>query len=153
MQLREWTVNALSVELRRDRRLINKVIANSGIKPTRENKRSRFYRIAEIVNALCESGELNLEQERAKLAKEQREKVRLQNKEKRGELVPVNQVTELWTKVAIACRSKLLALPNKMAAQVFCSQSVPETQEMLRVEVYAALNELSEELVSCADRE
>ena len=49
---KEWTLSGLSVELRMDHRGLSKKIED--VKPCRENKRSRFYRMADVVRALVD---------------------------------------------------------------------------------------------------
>lgn len=61
---------------------------------------------------------LNLEQERARLAKEQRLEKEMTNARLRGELVSAVEVKEAWAGMILACRTKLLSLGSKVAARV-----------------------------------
>ena len=61
---------------------------------------------------------LNLEMERAKLAKAQRIGVEMANATRRGELIEGDGVATAWGVLVMACRAKLLSLGSKVAARV-----------------------------------
>lgn len=86
---------------------------------------------------------LDLQQERAKLAKEQRKKTRLQNEEIEGKLINAEEAKEEWTKYILNCRAKLLALPNKITPQVANQSSHSQIHNIIKKNVYDALNELA----------
>jgi terminase small subunit / prophage DNA-packing protein len=69
--------------------------------------------------ALVEAGlekPLDLERERARLAKEQADAQELKNAQARGELIPANEVEGLWQAAAGRCRSILLGAPPGYAS-------------------------------------
>jgi len=141
--MQEWTVNSLSIELRRDRRTLTKIIAESGLKPVSEGKRSKYYHLADVVGALFGSDDLDLQQERAKLAQKQTEKAELQIAEMRTTLIDAEEVKETWTKYVMSCRAKLLSLPTKMASEVLTVDTLQEAQDVIKLHVNEALKELA----------
>ena len=47
----EWTVSKISLELRRDRRTIDKAINAGDVKPIRTKGRAKYYRLADVVSS------------------------------------------------------------------------------------------------------
>jgi len=91
----------------------------------------------EIVGA-----KLNLEQERAKLAREQTIGQQMANAVKRGELVYATEVDHAWANLIAACTVKLRSLGNKIAARL----PVPNKRVVaadINKEIDRALRELS----------
>lgn len=90
---------------------------------------------------------LNLEQERAKLARAQTEAAQMLNAQRRGELVIAREVEEAWAGMIASAKVKLLSLGNKIAARLGVAN--PRiVADQINKEVRAALRELS----SNADR-
>lgn len=106
----------------------------------------RWLREKSIGRGVDNSGnglELDLQQERAKLAKEQRKKTRLQNEELEGVLVNAEELKEDWIKYISSCRAKLLSLPTKLAPLVLPLTTTQETQDVIKKGVHEALDELA----------
>ena len=89
------------------------------------------------------SGDLDYTQERAKLTRLQAEKVTLDLEQQRGNLLPLEMVIEGWQGLFANARARLLALPPKAAAQVIGMESYLEVEEVIRVIIYEALDELA----------
>lgn len=85
---------------------------------------------------------LNLNTERARLAKEQADKTTLENQKLRGELVDVDRVAQEWERIATAVKSKLLSLPTKAAPILQGNDSIPDIQDTLDNLIREALEEL-----------
>jgi phage terminase Nu1 subunit (DNA packaging protein) len=71
--------------------------------------------------ALAEAGgekPLDLNAERARLAKEQADAQELKNRVSRGELLPASEVEGLWQSAAGRCRSILLGIPNSSSERI-----------------------------------
>jgi len=113
------------------------------------------YETADVIRWMCRreveklttgsQGErLDLEAERARLAKEQADKTELGNKVLRGELVPVTEPAALLEKVIVAFRSRVLSIPTKAAPHVHGCKTLSETRDELENALYDALNELAQ---------
>jgi len=87
---------------------------------------------------------LDLNTERAKLARLQAAKVQLDLDERGGKLYPPDLLIEYLDKMLQHIRSHLLALPSKAAPAVHSCKSVGATAEEIQKYVYDALTELSE---------
>jgi phage terminase Nu1 subunit (DNA packaging protein) len=72
---------------------------------------------------------LDLESERARLAREQADAQELKNAQARGELLPANEVEGLWQSAAGRCRSILLGIPNSSAERIVLIARREETAE------------------------
>jgi terminase small subunit / prophage DNA-packing protein len=71
------------------------------------------------------------------------ELLELQVSERRGELVELTAVTDLWARAINNCRARLLSMPAKLAA-IFATQQDPGViRERLDSEIRRALMELS----------
>ena len=82
--------------------------------------------------------------EKTRLAREQGDKLSIENSIKRGELVYVSEVVSTWSDHIVSCRAKLLGLPTKVAPQLVNQTNANAIAGKLRDEIDAALYELSE---------
>lgn len=88
-------------------------------------------------------GALDLNQERARLAKAQADKTTLEAAELKGEMVRYEEISAHWTNRAAACRSRLLTIPSKIAPRVRAAVNDFEAAATLEVEICEALEEIS----------
>jgi phage terminase Nu1 subunit (DNA packaging protein) len=76
-----------------------------------------------------------LYEERAAMAKMAREKLE-------GSLVSVDETFRTWTDLVVMVRARILALPSKLAPRLLGKHHAAEVQEIIRLEVYEALEDL-----------
>lgn len=57
-------------------------------------------------------------------------------------LIPASDIETAWTEATTNMRAKLLSLPTKAAAEVFSAESISEVKNLLKEQIYEALNEL-----------
>ena len=82
--------------------------------------------------------------ERTRLAKEQGDKLAIENSIKRGELVYVSDVVQAWSEHISGAKAKLLSLPSKVAPQLVNQPNANVIAARIREEVDTALTELAE---------
>ena len=82
--------------------------------------------------------------EKTRLAREQGDKLAIENSIKRGELVYVSDVVQTWADHIASARAKLLAMPTKLAPQLVSQSNANVIAVRIREEIDAALDELSE---------
>lgn len=82
--------------------------------------------------------------ERTRLAKEQGDKLAIENSIKRGELVYVSDVVGAWSEHISNARSKLLSLPSKVAPQLVNQPNANVIAAKLREDIDTVLYELAE---------
>ncbi len=134
----------LGVSPRHVRRLIE-----DGVLP--RPKAPRRYDLAACVEAYyrwkfdrgTDSEAPDLSRERALLARSQRQKVELELRVRRQELVELSRVEAVLSEVFSRCRSKLLALPTKAAPLLVGVKSLPRARDLLDGLVREVLSELA----------
>lgn len=85
---------------------------------------------------------LELGAERARLAKEQADAKEMENAVERGDLVYIEHIVKQFESQLGKCKTKLLAVPTKVAAEAHAAASVKEVQEIMESAVLEALSEL-----------
>jgi len=83
--------------------------------------------------------------ERLRLLKTQTEKGERDNSVERGEFLRASDVLEVWTRKMLNCRSRLLAMPTKLALTLINQTEPGLVAELIKREVYMALTELANE--------
>ena len=87
-------------------------------------------------------GKLDGAHERARLAKEKADAQAIENAKALGELVQKDEVATNWDKLVTACKTRLLAIPNKAAPQVV-GMDPKEASGFIRGLIVEALEELA----------
>lgn len=72
-----------------------------------------------------------------------REKAELELQLLKGDLIKADEVKQLYGGMVLTFRSKMLALPTKVAPQLLDIQNLVTVQDILSEEIYSALTELS----------
>lgn len=93
---KDYTISGLAVELRRDKRTIASIIDESNIDPVRKKGAYKYYHISDIVTAMLDSSGLDLQQEKALESRERRRKLKLENDEREGLTIVVDDVVEAF---------------------------------------------------------
>jgi terminase small subunit / prophage DNA-packing protein len=94
------------------------------------------------------AGDLDLVQERARLAKERADATAMKNAISRGELLPADEVERTWTALLREVRSGCLALPPRIGSRLGLDRA---GVDIVREEVYGALDALSKEITDACD--
>ena len=103
------------------------------------------YLLDPVVRALYDKQKLDLNEERAKLAKIQTEKQQIEINKLNGELVPIGEVRKEASKVATSIKSKLTSMPARMAGQLSTMSDDAEIESALEEEIQQILEDLSNE--------
>lgn len=85
---------------------------------------------------------LDLQAERARLAKEQADQKEMENAVERGDLVYINDIVKQFEDQLQKAKVKVLAVPTKVAAEVHAAKEVKECKEIIEEAVKEALSEL-----------
>lgn len=144
MMAQEWSINGLSVEFGIDRRTVAKRLQD--VPPCRQDDRTSYYLmrdVAALVGSVPESsGALDLNAERARLAKEQADKTAMENAEKRGVLGNMQKLSEHWAREGANVRTRLLSIPTTAAPQIV-GLEIAAAKDLLENLINDALTELS----------
>ena len=120
------------------------------VEPAKVEGRSRLYYLVDVAPFLAarppaaegeEPTDYNLE--RAKLTRVQTQLAQAKLDELNGRLAPVDAFEHAMTEAFSRCRSRLLAIPVKVAPRAV-GKNTPEIAEIVRQHVYEALRELAE---------
>lgn len=147
MQAQLWTVSGLAVELDRDRRSLSRELEN--LEPDEVEKQGnrtvRRYRMARVVAHLMgQRGEaLDLNAERARLAKEQADKIERENALARGELVVIGAVEKWAEGLFHEVKAKFLGMPRALAPLLAAYTDPRQVEEKLEDAIHESLRALS----------
>lgn len=108
-----------------------------------DEARTEYIRhLRKIAAGRANSGELDLGEERARLAKEQADAKEMENAMLRGELVYIDDVAKQFGQQASAVKTRLLAIPSKAAPLVINCTKPVEAREIIEEMIEEALYEL-----------
>lgn len=142
MQPEEWTAHRLSVEFNISYHVANRRLRN--VQPVRVDGQKKYYRIADAAPALLGGAEgeiLGFEEARNRKMAAEAQLLELDLMVKRGELMPVGEVSTDLDRTFGAVRSKLLAIPSKLAP-VLSPKDPFKAQRLLDAEMSDVLAEL-----------
>jgi len=108
-----------------------------------ECRQSYISRLRESAAGRANAGDLNLTDERARLAKEQADAKAMENAITRGELVYIDDVAKRVEVALSNVKTKLLAVPTKVAAEAAAADDAKEVQALIERHIIEALNELA----------
>jgi|14_taG_2_1085336.scaffolds.fasta_scaffold05804_4 phage terminase Nu1 subunit (DNA packaging protein) len=143
------TIPQVAKELDLSTKMVNDLIARGTI--TKKDRgqydlveaRTEYIRhLRKVAAGRVQAGELDLGEERARLAKEQADAKEMENEMLRGELVHIDDVAKEFGKQASAVKTRLLAIPSKAAPLVINCTKPVEAREILEQMIEEALNEL-----------
>jgi len=150
MTAKTWTVSALAVEFKMDRRTVAARLA--GIKPVETKGKTRKYRLDEAAKALLgkiptAEGIISYDEARARKIAAEAEMAEIELQKERGEVLSLDVVNAINDEIYGNFRSRMLAVPAKAAPDIFAAADVKEAKAVLRRHINAALEELSDMMV------
>lgn len=98
----------------------------------------------QVDNLLGDAAAIDIEEAKRRKMAAEAELAETELAQVRGRLLPVEDVEKTWTELLASCRARLLALPSKLAPEVFAADTVTEVKGLIKAGVIEALNELSE---------
>lgn len=105
------------------------------------------WRIEDVIQQRIDTGDeglLDLQTERAKLAKAQRQKLEREIATLDGKLIPAEDVERVWSGMIGAFRARMLALPSRLAPVVAAEVEPGSCFAALQAGIHEALTELSQ---------
>ena len=107
-----------------------------------ECRQQYISRLRETAAGRAANGDLDLAEERARLAKEQADAKEMENAVARGELVYIEDVGGAIEKQFTKVRAKMLGIPTKVAPEAHACATVKEVQSIIELAITEALNDL-----------
>lgn len=123
-----WSLNGLSTELGIDRRILAQRI--EGLEPDkvegcallgqREDRYWYMRRVVEHLHGVQNSAKvtMDLNAQRARLAREQADKYAIENAKLREECILKEDILHVWSDALLVCKAKLLAIPDTLGQQL-----------------------------------
>ena len=142
-----WTINGLMAEVGRDRRAVSQALRD--VPPDGKTKTGhKGWYLTTAVRALNGGGEdgegLDKNAELARKAKEEVDKLEMENALRRGELREAADVDAAVIAAFSRVRSRLLAVPSKLAPKVVTAEGANEAEAEISAAIREVLRELSE---------
>jgi len=81
--------------------------------------------------------------QRARLTKAKADAAEMLARAKLGELVPAAEVRETWVALVSVMRTRMLAIPARVASRVMMAKNIVEIAALIRNEIYEALDALA----------
>ena len=82
--------------------------------------------------------------ERARFIRARADLAEMEAEEKRGALIAAEQIEAAWIAVLALLRTRLLALPDRLAPQVFEQSTVGDTRNLIRTTIREVLDDLAQ---------
>lgn len=143
-----WSITGLATELKRDRRTISAALSETP--PDGKTKTGHKGWLMKTAIAALGGGTagdgvtLDKNAELTRKAKEEADKLQMENALRRGELREAADVDAAMIAANTRVRAKLLAIPAKLAPKVITANDANEAETMLSEAIREVLRELSE---------
>ena len=141
-----YALNTLAVELGKDRRTLARKLDgllpdSDKIERGKQVKRWRLTRVLEHIN--LQGAKLNLEQERARLARVQCEKIDFELARLRGSSLDADATVLSVSRLLVDLRTRLLAIPTKAAPLLLGCRTIPRLKDELERQIHDALRDIA----------
>lgn len=114
-----------------------------GVQPAREDGRTLWYAPRQALPVVLRAGEANPFAEKARLDAARADMTELDLAERRGELVPVGDVEFGLAALLSGVRTRILAVPAKVAADVATETKPAVCHEIVERAVHEALEQIA----------
>lgn len=145
MNLRYLSINQLSEVTGKDRRTIKKRLA--GIAPHSEDGRAQYFDAHVVIDLLfaldsSQGIDKKLQQEELRIESARREKLEIEVKRLRGEMLPIDVVAKELEMACTYVRAQLFSLPNKLSMPL----AIISDPAVVNEKIHNALSECLTEL-------
>jgi hypothetical protein len=139
----EMTASQIQTELGIDGRKLGQYLAR--INPIRENGKFKYYLIQDVIEAIYKnkSNIVPIDELKKKKLNAEAELAELEVEKEKGSLIPVKYIERQWANLVIACKSKLLSIPTKLAPVLANETDINICKNMMEEQINQALMELS----------
>lgn len=149
-----WTVSSLAVEFNLDRRTVAQRL--KVIEPIEVKGRVKKYKLDDAAKAIIgqvQTGNVivSYDEARARKIAAEAELAEIELSKERGDVLHIDEITNINNEIYGNFRAKLLAIPARTAPDVFASANVKEAKGLLRQAINDALEELSNSMVEVYD--
>jgi phage terminase Nu1 subunit (DNA packaging protein) len=140
-------------------RRIQQLIAEGAIpKPLRHGVyvvetvvRAYVKHLQAIRRSAASSGPIGLQAERERLTRAKADIAEMEMDEKRGDLIPREEIEATWVNALSLLRTRLLSIPNQLAPQVHQEKNQAAVRDLIKSAIRGALDDLAEADVDTFD--
>jgi hypothetical protein len=148
--MKRWTAHSLAEELGVDREALARRLR--GLEPQDSQLRSngrdiKYYHLKDVLEFLRTDGNPgDPEQLPAKERLDYYRGCRERDNHRReaGELIPVDEAAEAWSRIVATAKNRLMALPSKLAPVVVAANDLRQAEDLLKREIWKVLEELAD---------
>ena len=147
------SVSSLSVETGIDRRTLARRLAQ--LPPSEKRGRIKYWLLRDVLRYLdtqspgqvaapASNGSAEYDEERTRLTRAKADMAELDERERRGELVPVAAVDSFLNTVLSRVRQGILTLPARVAPKGHDAQTIPELERIVLEDCQQVLEEIAQ---------
>lgn len=129
------------------KRRVQQLIKSEVLPPPKKQRFDKDMATRAYIRFLRDHGNLSLKsytEEKTRLTKEQADEKALKNELLRAQLIPADQVREVWAGHIVNAKTKFMALPDKLGPEIMTMQNLPEVQAYLRRHINEILTDLAD---------
>lgn len=126
-------------------------LTSQGVIPRQERNR---YEVVPVVRAYIkflreraikgDVGGDDYSAHRARLTKARADITEMERSQMESKLIPADDVESTWNSMISNARNRLIAIPTKVAPSVYASKNLNEIRDIIKTEIYQALDELAD---------
>lgn len=129
-----------------------------GLKSCGKRDRQLLYNTVDAITfreneVMMNSTGLDFEAERTRKIKLEADKVELELRKMRGQLIETEQVINEWSASIIKCKTKLIAIAEKTSSMLLSFKNQHEARDFILNEIHQSLEELSNDYATITNQD
>lgn len=139
----EMTASQIQTELGIDGRKLGQYLAR--IRPIKQRGKFQYYLLQDVIDQIYKKpGKvIPIDELKKKKLQAEAELVELELEKEKGSIVPVKDIQRQWANLVLACKTKLLSIPTKLAPIMATENDINVCKNILDKSINEALSELS----------
>ena len=143
MQAQLWTASGIAVETGFTQRAVARALTRCTVADKRGRANCYWLRDALPLLYGNESRGIDLGEQKARQHREMADKLEMENKQRRGELVDGKAVAALWESLTTEVRQRLMMIPARLVDRVRAAKRKTDAKKIIEKEIRDALAGLS----------
>ena len=140
-----YTATRLSAELGIDNRKMRDIL--TAVNPVEVKGQRKYYILRDVLPHVAKHvgapNVIDINEARARKTEAEAEMAELELLEKKGDLLPMQQVVDTWLDMVAACRTKMLSMPAKLAPVVAVEEAPAVCKQIIEEQIIEALDEIA----------
>jgi len=148
-----YTATRLSAELGIDNRKMRDIL--TAVNPVEVKGQRKYYILRDVLPHIAKhvgsTNVLDINEARARKTEAEAEMAELELLQRKGDLIPMQQVVDTWLELIASCRSKMLSMPAKLAPVVAVEDNPAVCKQIVEEQMMEALDEIARWIDDYAD--